>query len=484
MHFEAAEQIAKNAGKVIGKAGSKTAFAAIFGIGGIGLDLAYEVGSIGADMAMDSNVTLKGALQNNWITGAFMEGTGQEAFHKELFAKDSSAKPFGMAMDLITKIESEEQFEEARRVIKEMRLDGLVFIGGDDTNTNAYHLANYLQKSNCKCAVVGIPKTIDGDLKSDLIETSFGFDTACKVYSEMIGNICVDAMSSLKYWHFIKLMGRKASHVTLECALQTHPNLVFIGEEVEERGISLKEIVNQISDIVIKRAEKGMQYGVCLIPEGLIEFIPEVKKLIAELNRLLAEGKGVEALTKESNACFQLFPKEFQNQLLEDRDPHGNVQVSKIETEKLLSHMVKEDLKRRSSSAKFTPTHHFFGYEGRCAKPSRFDATYCYQLGEVSALLIRDGKTGVMAALRNLAKDPELWEPIGINLGSMMCEEERKGEKRMVIEKALVKLSGPIMHEFQKNRKKWALEDHYKSPGPIQFYGPEKDDVTFSLKLG
>lgn len=343
-----------------------------------------------------------------------------------------------------TKIETEEQFQKSLEVIRELKLDGLVFIGGDDTNTNAFHLATYIK--NEKCSIVGIPKTIDGDLKSKEIEISFGFDTACKVYSEIVGNIAFDALSSLKYWHFIKLMGRKASHVTLECALQTHPNLAFISEEVK----TLEHIIDTIAETIQTRAASGKKYGVILIPEGLIEFIPKV---------------------------FESLPKDVQKELQADLDPHGNIQVSKIETEKLLSQMVAD------RGVKFNAVHHFLGYEGRCAYPSVFDATYCYNLGLVAATHVHDRKTGVMAGLKGLAGPVASWKPIAVPLESMMVEEMRKGKKMKVIDKALVDLKGLVFAEFKKQRDRWRLEDSYQNPGPIQYSGGMKDRITRTLEL-
>ncbi len=351
-----------------------------------------------------------------------------------------------------TKIETSEQFEKAAQVIQKINLDGLVIIGGDDSNTNAYFLHDYLLNSGVKCSVIGVPKTIDGDLKSKDVEISFGFDTACKVYSEMIGNICIDARSSLKYWHFIKLMGRTASHVTLECALQTCPNIALIGEEIAKEKTTLKQIVSNIADTVDERSRDGKNYGVVLIPEGLIEFIPEVSNEI---------------------------PKE----LLEDKDSHGNIQVSKIETEKLLSKMVQEELTKRKSGAKFNPTYHFFGYEGRCSFPSEFDATYCYNLGINAALLIRDKKSGVMAAIKNVVKDLMYWKPISVNLKEILVEEMRHGKLKKVIAKALVDLQGPVFKAFLIQREQNRLEDNYKRPGPMQFSGPLKDLTTITLSL-
>lgn len=342
------------------------------------------------------------------------------------------------------KIETEEEFQKSWDLIRKLKLDGLVFIGGDDTNTNAYHLAEFITSDDC--SIIGIPKTIDGDLKSKEIEISFGFDTACKTYSETIGNIAFDALSSLKYWHFIKLMGRKASHVTLECALQTQPNLAFISEE----SITLEHVVDSIVDTITSRAQKGKNYGVVLIPEGLIEFIPKV---------------------------FESLPKTVREELLEDLDPHGNLQVSKIETEKLLSSMVAE------RGVKFNVIHHFLGYEGRSAYPSIFDATYCYNLGRVAAYHVGERKTSIMAGLKNLGGPVSNWMPIAVPLKSMLVEEERKGKKKQVIEKALVDLKGPVFSAFSKQRDDFRLEDRYQNPGPIQYAGPAKDAITKTLEL-
>ncbi len=382
-----------------------------------------------------------------------------------------------------TKIETEDDFQKAEQVCKSHKLDALVFVGGDDTNTNAALLDEYLKKCGTSCTVVGVPKTIDGDLKSPLIETSFGFDTACKVYSEMIGNICLDAASSGKYSHFIKLMGRKASHVTLECALQTQPNLAFIGEEVEEKKQSLADIVSTIADCVSQRAAEGRNYGVYLIPEGLLEFIPEFKELISALNRHLAKGEGEDALSGKQKGLFDSLPQAIKGQLLHDRDPHGNVQVSKIETEKLVYEMVDTELKKRGFKGKFNPVSHFFGYEGRCSAPSCFDATYCYNLGYVAAVLINHKKSGCMAALKKLSQPVENWQPIAVLIDSMLVEEERKGKMMRVIDKSVVKMNGPAFVEFTKKRRDWQLFDQYQSPGPIQYYGASKNVVNKTLAI-
>lgn len=371
-----------------------------------------------------------------------------------------------------TKIETKEQFAKSLEVANSLQLDGLVVIGGDDSNTNAALLAEYFIEERCKTRVIGVPKTIDGDLQNEHVAISFGFDTACKTYSEMIGNIARDALSAKKYTHFIKLMGRSASHIALECALQTQPNYVLIGEEVEAKNQTLQAIAEDLIDVLEKRGKEGKNYGVVLIPEGLIEFIPEMKTLIQELNTLLAkEGGSVEQLSSASKKTFEYLPKEIQDQLLLDRDPHGNVQVSHIQTEMLLSHVVKAELKKRNFQGKFSAVHHFFGYEGRSGFPSNFDATYCYSLGIVSALLIREGLTGYMSCITNLAKPVEEWGVTGIPITSLMNMEMRKGKEKPVIQKALVDLEGQAFKQFARNRDKWKLQDHYQFPGPIQFEG-------------
>jgi pyrophosphate--fructose-6-phosphate 1-phosphotransferase len=382
-----------------------------------------------------------------------------------------------------TKISKEEQFEVSNNVFKKLNLDGLVIIGGDDSNTNAYFLHEYVQKKQGTTTIVGIPKTIDGDLKSKDIDVSFGFDTACKVYSEMIGNIGVDARSSLKYWHFIKLMGRTASHVTLECALKTRPNIAFIGEEIQSENWSLKKIVDHIRETVEERSKKGKDYGVILIPEGLIEFVPEIRLLISELNKLLEEGKGKKDLSKESKLVFDELPIDIQNQLLQDRDSHGNVQVSKIETEKLLSKMVAEALEKRGSKVKFNPVHHFFGYEGRCAYPSEFDATYCYNLGKNALRLILEKKSGTMSCIRNLSKPISMWKIGEVDLKNALCEEIRGGKVKKVIQKALVDLNGKVFAKYKKLREIDRLEDQFQSPGPMQFSLNQPLEISETLLI-
>jgi len=378
------------------------------------------------------------------------------------------------------KIETEEQLAASLKTVSDHDLDGLVIIGGDDSNTNAAVLAEYFLNKGCKTAVVGVPKTIDGDLKNDWIATSFGFDTACKTYAEMIGNIERDALSAKKYWHFVKLMGRSASHITLECALATHPNVALIGEEIAEKGMTLDQITTEVAEVIKKRADKGMQYGVVLVPEGLIEFIPEMKVLIGELNALVAKGAGIEGLSGEAKHCYDALPEEIQKQLLLDRDPHGNVQVSMIDTEKLLLSAVKKKLGR-----KFAAQSHFFGYEGRAGFPSQFDTHYCYALGYTAALLVDEGLTGYMTCVGDLHLPLENWTTGGLPITMLMNMEVRKGKEKPVIQKALVDLKGKAFGFFAENRKKWAEEDHYRFPGPMQFFGESEmvDGVPLTMQL-
>ena len=397
-----------------------------------------------------------------------------------------------------TKLETPEQFEKAEVNCKALGITAIVIIGGDDSNTNACLLAEYYKAKNAGIIVVGCPKTIDGDLKNAYIETSFGFDTASKVYSELIGNIERDANSAKKYWHFIKLMGRSASHIALECGLKTHANVTLVSEEVEAKKMSTDEVVTIIADSVAKRAANGDNFGVALIPEGLIEFIPDFKSLIAELNDLLAkEGEAYAALASNdekaafissrlstgSGAVFATLPMEIKMQLTMDRDPHGNVQVSRIETEKLLVELVKNKLaawkKDGKYAGKFSAQTHFFGYEGRCSMPSNFDADYCYSLGYNAASIISTGKTGYMSSVRNLTEPADKWIAGAIPLTAMMNMERRHGEDKPVIKKALVELDGAPFRELAKNREKWAVETCYVYPGPIQFFGPaEVADIT------
>ncbi len=400
-----------------------------------------------------------------------------------------------------TKLEKVDQFEKGLEIIRKLDIKALVIIGGDDSNTNACVLAEYYAAQNYGVQVIGCPKTIDGDLKNDQIETSFGFDTACKTYSELIGNIERDCNSARKYWHFIKVMGRSASHIALECALQTQPNICLISEEVEAKEQSLEEIVNYIANIVAARAAEGNNFGTIIIPEGLIEFIPAIKKLIAQLNDVLALPEAKEMgreeqidfakshLTDENLAVFNSLPTGVARQLALDRDPHGNVQVSLIETEKLLSTMVSQKLermkKRGEYSGKFATQHHFFGYEGRCAAPSNFDADYCYALGSSAAQLIANGKTGYMAIVKNTTAPADEWIAGGVPITMMMNMEKRNGEMKPVIRKALVELDGAPFKTFAANREKWAKETAYIYPGPIQYWGPTEvcDQPTMTLKL-
>ena len=400
-----------------------------------------------------------------------------------------------------TKLEKVEQFEKGREIIEKLGIKALVIIGGDDSNTNACVLAEYYAAKNYGIQVISCPKTIDGDLKNDQIETSFGFDTATKTYSEVIGNIERDANSAQKYWHFIKLMGRSASHIALECALQCHPNVTIISEEVEKNDTSLDEIVTYIAQAVADRAADGNNFGTVLIPEGLIEFIPAIKRLIAELNDLLAseEGKKVEPkdhynwikskLTGENAAVYASLPEGVAKQLTMERDPHGNVQVSLIETEKLLSEMVANKLaewkKEGKFNGKFAAQHHFFGYEGRCAAPSNYDADYCYALGISASELISNGKTGYMAIVKNTTAPAEEWIAGGVPITMMFNMERRNGEMKPVIRKALVDLNGKPFKEFASHREEWRRNTCFVYPGPIQYFGPTEvcDQPTMTLKL-
>ena len=401
-----------------------------------------------------------------------------------------------------TKLETKEQFDKGLEILKELNISALVIIGGDDSNTNAAVLAEYYKSINAGVQVLGCPKTIDGDLKNDVIETSFGFDTATKVYSEVIGNIQRDCNSAKKYWHFIKLMGRSASHIALECALQTQPNICIVSEEVEQKDMTLQQVVDYVAEIVAKRAANGNNFGTVLIPEGLIEFIPAVKRLIAELNYLLAKNAEEFAtvapadqrayiighLSKENAAVYESLPEGVARQLSLDRDPHGNVQVSLIETEKLLSEMVGKRLaqwkKEGKYNGKFSAQHHFFGYEGRCADPSNFDADYCYALGFNAACLIKGGFTGYMSSVRNLTKPSVQWIAGGIPITMMMNMERRNGKMKPVIQKALVNLDGAPFRKFAEQRDDWAVNTCYVYPGPIQYFGPSEvcDQPTLTLK--
>ena len=401
-----------------------------------------------------------------------------------------------------TKLEKVEQFDKGLE-IKELGIKALVIIGGDDSNTNACVLAEYYAAKNCGVQVIGCPKTIDGDLKNEMIETSFGFDTACKTYSEVIGNIQRDCNSARKYWHFIKLMGRSASHIALECALQVQPNVCIVSEEVEEKNMSLDDVVTYIAQVVANRAAQGNNFGTVLIPEGLIEFIPAMKRLIAELNDFLAANASefalikkshqreyiISKLSKENSEIYASLPEGVARQLTLDRDPHGNVQVSLIETEKLLSDMVAVKLAQWKEEGKyvgkFAAQHHFFGYEGRCAAPSNFDADYCYSLGYTASMLIANGKTGYMSSVRNTTAPAAEWIAGGVPITMMMNMERRHGEMKPVIQKALVKLDGAPFKAFAAQRERWAIETDYVYPGPIQYFGPTEvcDQATKTLQL-
>ena len=404
-----------------------------------------------------------------------------------------------------TKLETEQQFEVAAQVCKKHGVTAIVIIGGDDSNTNAAVLAEYFAAKNTGDQVIGCPKTIDGDLKNDDIECSFGFDTATKTYSELIGNIERDANSAKKYWHFIKVMGRSASHVALECALQTQPNICLVSEEVAEKKMSLSSIANYIADSVCARAERGLNFGVAIIPEGVVEFVPEFKTLISEINELLAGSKADEfnkldswtekysfienGLSKASMDVFALLPQSIQQQLFFERDPHGNVQVSLIESEKLFSALVKNELDKRKEAGtykgKFTAQHHFFGYEGRCAFPSNFDADYCYSLGYNAFMLIQYGYTGYLSKVSNLSQPAQQWVAGGMPITKMMNIERRHGEDKPVIRKALVELDGAPFKYFQAHRDIWAVETAFTYPGAIQYYGPTEvcDLTTRTLAL-
>lgn len=411
---------------------------------------------------------------------------------------------FDMIQSGRTKLENKEQFDLGRKHCEQLGLNALVIVGGDDSITNACLLAEYYAAHDVPIQVIGCPKTIDGDLKNAQIEASFGFDTACRVYAELIGNIARDANSARKYWHFVRLMGRSASHIALECALQTHPNVALIGEEVEARQQTLNDLVETLVDVIVRRAEDGNNFGVVLVPEGLIEFIPEIKALIVELNDLLAREKpGFEALTSEdekvqfvsqrlgrnTSYVYSSLPRLIQRQLILERDPHGNVQVSLIETEKLLVEMINIRLKELKGEGtykgKFRTQTHFFGYEGRCAAPSNYDADYCYSLGFTAAALIGSGKTAYMSAVWNTDQDADAWTCGGVPLTMMMNIERRHGEDKPVIRKALVDLKGEPFREFERCRDSWATKTDYVFPGPIQYFGPPEvcDSPSLTLSL-
>ena len=423
----------------------------------------------------------------------------------EVIDKYRNTGGFDMIGSGRTKLETKEQFDSGLEIIRQLNLNAVIIIGGDDSNTNACMLAEYYASINAGVSVVGCPKTIDGDLKNDQIETSFGFDSACKTYSELIGNIQRDANSARKYWHFIKLMGRSASHIALECALQTQPNICIISEEVEANNMTLDDVVNQICEVVVKRSEEGLYYGTILIPEGLIEFVPAFKRLIAELSDLLSsdlaktEAKGLKSddllawilnhVSAENLPTLKSLPEEVAKQLALGRDPHGNVQVSLIETEKMLSEMCAKRLdewkEQGKFKGKFAALHHFFGYEGRCATPSNFDCNYCYALGTSAAQLVANGKTGYMAIVKNTTAPAEEWVAGGVPITKMMNLERRNGQMKPVIKKALVLLDGEPFKELVERRKDWAVNTRYVYPGPIQYFGPLEvcDQCTMTLAL-
>ena len=445
---------------------------------------------------------------NNKLYG-FLMGPGGLVDHDYVEITEELLKDYRNTggFDLIgsgrTKLEKEEQFEKGLEIIRQLNINAIVIIGGDDSNTNACVLAEYYAAKNYGVQVIGCPKTIDGDLKNSQIETSFGFDTATKTYSEVIGNIERDCNSARKYWHFIKLMGRSASHIALECALQTQPNICLISEEIEAKDQTLNDIIENIAEVVAYRASQGNNFGVVLIPEGLVEFIPAIGRLIQELNDLLAAHGADYAdldkdaqrayilahLTEENRATFETLPEGVARQLSLDRDPHGNVQVSLIETEKLISDMVGAKLaqwkKEGKYNGKFSALHHFFGYEGRCAAPSNFDADYCYALGTSAALLVASGKTGYMAIVKNTTARTDEWKAGGVPITMMMNMERRNGEMKPVIRKALVELEGKPFKAFVAQRDQWAKETCYVYPGPIQYWGPAEvcDQPTKTLEL-
>ena len=451
------------------------------------------------------------SLNPNSKLYGFLMGPGGLVDHKYVEFNDEFINEYRNTggFDIIgsgrTKLEKESQFESGIEILRQLGIKALVIIGGDDSNTNACVLAEYYAAKNYGVQVIGCPKTIDGDLKNDQIETSFGFDTACKTYSELIGNIQRDCNSARKYWHFIKLMGRSASHIALECALQTQPNVCLVSEEVEQKNMSLDDVVTYISSIVAARAAEGNNFGTVLIPEGLIEFIPAIKKLIAELNEVLTDPATGESrvfanaeeqiafvkgnIAPENLAILESLPTDVARQLCLDRDPHGNVQVSLIETEKLLSRMVATKLdawkKEGKFCGKFTAQHHFFGYEGRCAAPSNYDADYCYSLGYNASRLIANGKTGYMSIIKNTTAPAAEWIAGGVPITMMMNMERRNGAMKPVIRKALVELDGAPFKFFAAHREEWAQNTCYVYPGPIQYWGPTEvcDQCTKTLAL-
>ncbi|MBO6060128.1 MAG: diphosphate--fructose-6-phosphate 1-phosphotransferase [Bacteroidaceae bacterium] len=451
------------------------------------------------------------SLNKNSKLYGFLMGPGGLVDHKYVEFTDEFIDEYRNTggFDIIgsgrTKLEKEAQFESGIQILRKLDIKALVIIGGDDSNTNACVLAEYYAAKNYGVQVIGCPKTIDGDLKNEQIETSFGFDTACKTYSELIGNIQRDCNSARKYWHFIKLMGRSASHIALECALETQPNVCLISEEIEHNEMSLDDVVTYVAKVVADRAAAGNNFGTVLIPEGLIEFIPAIGKLIKELNEVLtdpATGESREFESKDAQVAFvkgniapenlailESLPKDVERQLCLDRDPHGNVQVSLIETEKLLSAMVAAKLeawkKEGKYNGKFAPQHHFFGYEGRCAAPSNYDADYCYSLGYNASRLISNGKTGYMSVIKNTTAPADQWIAGGVPITMMMNMERRNGAMKPVIRKALVRLDGAPFQYFAAHREEWAQNTCYVYPGPIQYWGPAEvcDQCTRTLEL-
>lgn len=450
---------------------------------------------------------LKAANPNSQLFG-FLKGPGgvikgkSQELTAELIDHYRNTGGFDMIMSGRDKIEKPEELEACHKNLVEMGLNGLVVIGGDDSNTNAALLAEYLKSKEYRGSVIGVPKTIDGDMKNEVIETSFGFDTAAKTYSELIGNIERDAKSAVKYWHFIRLMGRAASHVTLECALQTHPNITLVSEEVQARSTTLEEIVTYITDVVVKRAAAGKNYGVLLVPEGLVEFIADIRHLIDELSSILGSDEEYihslpdhserlqylnTQLSAASARVYGSLPTDIQEVLLR-RDSHGNVPLSQVETERLLIDLVSDRLRLMKAhhedlKVKFSPLSHFLGYEGRCAAPSNFDADYTYSLGFTAAQLVRAGLTGYTVSIQNLTRPADEWVAGGIPVTMMLTMERRKGKLVPVIRKALVELSDKPFMAFAENRERWALEDCYVFPGPIQYFGPTADATSITLAL-
>lgn len=452
---------------------------------------------------------LKAGNKDSKLFG-FLKGPGGviKGRYKELTAEIvepyRNTGGFDMIMSGRDKIERPGDLAACEKNFAEMDLDGLVIVGGDDSNTNAAVLAEYLRARGSKTVVIGVPKTIDGDMKNGQIEASFGFDTASRVYSELIGNICRDAMSSVKYWHFVRLMGRAASHVALECALQTHPNITLISEEIQEKGTTLGEVIDYITDVVVKRAEAGRNYGVLVVPEGLPEFIPDIKAMIDELSAILGKEEDYvrgltdhservqflsTQLTDHSGRVYSSLPVDIQEVLLK-RDSHGNVPLSQVETERLLIDLVSDRIRRLKSKGQaeavvFSSMAHFFGYEGRCAAPSNFDADYSYSLGCAAAELVRAGLTGYTVNVQNMTRPPDEWVAGGTPVTMMLNIEMRKGKPTPVIKKALVDLDGAPFAEFAAARESWALNDEYVFAGPIQYFGPPEvcDAPTITLAL-